>query len=135
MPLTPKPTFTQTSSPDNSPSSVLSSTLVAVPQLLPTPCLGSPWRVTAPQHPQALEGRSISALPSVQSLLEAGRPRRKPERRLRVPAGYLSPINFIPGLLAHRGSLFLEVGGRLQLRGPQSWWPEATYLRPYGVAQ
>lgn len=135
MPLTPKPTFTQTSSPDNSPSSVLSSTLVAVPQLLPTPCLGSPWRVTAPQHPQALEWRSISALPSVQSLLEAGRPRRKPERRLRVPAGYLSPIDFIPGLLANRGSLFLEVGGRLQLRGPQSWWPEATYLRPYGVAQ
>ena len=134
MPLTPKPTFTQASRPDKSPSSVLSSTLVAVPQLLPTPCLGSPWRVTAPQHPQALEGRSILALPSMQSLLEAGRPRRRPERRLRVPAGYLSPIDFIPRLLAHRGSLFLEVGGRLQLRSPQCWWPEASYLCPYGVA-
>ena len=77
MPLTPKPTFTQASRPDKSPSSVLSSTLVAVPQLLPTPCLGSPWRVTAPQHPQALEGRSILALPSMQSLLEAGRQRLK----------------------------------------------------------
>lgn len=64
LPLKPKPTFTQASRPDSSPSSVLSSTLVAVPQFLPTPCLGSPRRVTAPQHPQALEGCSVSALPA-----------------------------------------------------------------------
>lgn len=64
LPLTPKPTFTQPSRPDSSPSSVLSPILVAVPQFLPTPCLGSPRRVTAPQHPQALEGCSVSALPT-----------------------------------------------------------------------
>lgn len=106
MPLTAKPTFTQASSPDESPSSVLSSSRWLC---LPTPFLGSPWRVTAPQHPQASEGRSVSALPTSRpcpGCRAYWRQEAQEEAReeTAVPAGYLSAIHFIPRLPATEGA-------------------------------
>lgn len=85
--------------PDSSPSSVLSSTLVAVPQVSsPHPAWAHPGGVTAPQHPQALEGCSVSALPASRPCpgtrrhyWRLGGPGGGQRGRLRVPAGYLSP--------------------------------------------
>ena len=88
------------------PSSVLSSSQWLC---LPTPFLGSPWRVTAPQHPQASVGRSASALPTSRpcpGCRAYWRQEAQEEAReeTAVPAGYLSAIHFIPRLLAREGA-------------------------------
>ena len=136
MPLTAKPTFTQASSPDDS---LLSSQLqpVAVPpHTLPGLTLeghGSP-APSSISRALCLGPAHLKALPRVQSLLEAGGPRGGQGGDCGSCRLFVShPLH--PKAAGQRGSLFMEVRGRLQLRSPQSWSPEASSLCLYGVAQ